>query len=64
MIPEYECLDCGHHFDEALDWEEGEELHCPRCGGKNLRRETYYFGEAGEEPSEEEYFEVIPRSGL
>ncbi len=64
MVPEYECLDCGHRFDAALDWEEGEELCCPRCGGKNLRRETYYFGEEGEEPSEEEYFEVIPRSSL
>jgi putative FmdB family regulatory protein len=39
-IHEFECLRCGHHFEELVGSHELDEteVKCPECGGTELKR--------------------------
>ncbi|MBN2209432.1 MAG: zinc ribbon domain-containing protein [Candidatus Coatesbacteria bacterium] len=34
---EYECMDCGHHFERLQDMNDKPVEECPKCSGKVRR---------------------------
>ncbi|MCX7846255.1 MAG: zinc ribbon domain-containing protein [Dictyoglomaceae bacterium] len=44
-IYEYRCYDCGNIF-EKLAYKE-EEIECPNCGGKNIKKLISIFSSPG-----------------
>ncbi|MCS7202570.1 MAG: zinc ribbon domain-containing protein [Dictyoglomus sp.] len=46
-IYEYKCKDCGNIF-EKLTYKE-EEIECPNCGGKNIKKLISLFASIGSE---------------
>jgi putative FmdB family regulatory protein len=44
-IYEYQCAECGETFEKFLrTFSEQEELTCPRCGSKDVRKAISLFG--------------------
>jgi putative FmdB family regulatory protein len=37
-IYEFECGQCGHHFDRLQKLSDADPLDCPQCGAPKLRR--------------------------
>jgi len=51
---EYQCQECGDHFEVMLSYEEVEEdpaQHCPQCGGEAVDRLAAVTTAHGQEAS-------------
>ncbi len=47
-IYEYQCTECGEEFETfVLSFSKAEEVECPRCHSRNVRRKISLFGFAG-----------------
>jgi putative FmdB family regulatory protein len=47
-IYEYKCNDCGEEF-EKLVMKKNQEIECPKCGTKNVKKKFSVFGMMGGE---------------
>jgi|YelNatPaOPRAMG01_1025707.scaffolds.fasta_scaffold00770_19 putative FmdB family regulatory protein len=51
-IYEYECQDCGEDFEIfVLSVSKADEVECPKCHSRNIKRKISLFGWAGSKGS-------------
>ncbi|MDR1159916.1 MAG: zinc ribbon domain-containing protein [Syntrophomonadaceae bacterium] len=46
-IFDFQCADCGHHFDALIRNDEKKNIHCTNCNSVNVKQKLSLFNTSG-----------------